>query len=522
MKELRTYQKTQLWDTFSSLKEHDAVILQGVTGSGKGVQMSYIFNQCLHNNKHVLFLVYGRLVVDTFCTELEENHIPHTVMMAGRDYHAEERAVVASISSLWSWYFKEGAKKDVEDLYAPHYVLVDECRRIVSPSCQKVLQHFKERGSKIIGFDATPKAKNLSKIYTNLLHGENTPWHIQQGNLVPIEHYAPALNDADYMEALQALRTRGNDYVEKDLMSLEKAKVLIGDVVDNYERISVAEFGRLAKFCVACMSQNHARSVQAAFTQSGHKVAYIDASTPEDERRQIFDDIYSGEIIGIISVLVLIYGVNIKCLEIGILARPTKDVRMLLQFGGRILRLYPGKEKAVFIDHTRALYEIGYIDDAYSWYLGDDVEVVNETRKKKSEEVEKENADITCPSCGHVFRNAGVCPKCDEKVLISYDAPNVVYYNTELIKQREAEKSDHQIMADKAQFAAELRAKMDRDYGGALHKKLNKFNDVFRIKYGESLTPSAFEDIQPAESISIKTRRYITYCNIRMQHRAHR
>lgn len=516
----RPYQRDQLWEVFHKLNTIDSAILQSPTGTGKGYQMAYIFHQCLEKHKRVMFVVYGRAVVDTFCEEIADHDIPHTKMMAGHKYDHTSKAVVASISSLWSWYFKKGSKHDKEMLSIPDYILVDECRKITSKSAIEILKFFESRGSKIIGFDATPKNKNLSQIYQDISTGKSTPWHIEQGNLVPISHYAPSINDAQYIEALKNVRTRGNDYVEKDLEKVAASQVLIGDLVTNYERISMMEYGELRSFVVACVSRNHAKSVQQAFQKAGHKVAYVDGDTKSEDRHKIFDDIRTGKLTGIISVLVMIYGVNVKPLEIAILARPTKDVNLLLQFGGRVLRPSDetGKTHAVFIDHTTALQEIGFIDDEYTWSVEDE-KCVNETRNKKKAEKEKENVDITCTNCGHVYSNRSNCPKCGEPAVIKYDEPNVVYYNTDLIR-KEKEREQHIVNAkEREQFTAELKKHLDNNDKLQYHEKLNKFNQVVSMKYGINYPPAKYDAVEPSDHVSGKTNRYIKYVNIRTNYR---
>jgi superfamily II DNA or RNA helicase len=514
---LRPYQKKQAWDLVENLKEHDAVILQSPTGTGKGTIMAYIFSNVTKKGGQVMFVVYGRAVVSAFCDELEENGIDHTILMAGEDYNHNHDAIVASMDSLHSWYFKANARNSLDDLIIPKYLLVDECRKLVSPKSRKIFKWFQEQGTKIIGFDATPKAPNLHTIYTKLIHGKPTPWHIKEGNLVPIIHYSPAIQDQEYIEQLKNLRKRSNgDYSDKDMEDISKNHVLVGDLVSNYERISTIEYGDYRRFMVACINRKHARSVESAFLEKGHPVEYIDGETPKKERLEMFDRVRSGETMGLISVLVLIYGVNIKPVEIGILARPTADIRLLLQFGGRILRPIPGKEKAVFIDHTRATQELGFLDDEYFWPLEE--EYSNVSRERKKADTKTEHADITCMSCGHVYESLSTCPKCGEQNVIRYDEPNVIYYNKEL--ERRAKDADINRIQEKTQlqFLSELKKYLVFK-GGPYYTQLNTFNNVARTKFGITFTPELFNEVPLSEGFSNKIVSYVKYVQIRRSYK---
>ncbi len=511
---LREYQRRQLGETMTVLHELDSVLYQSPTGSGKGYTMGYIFHQCQKNNKRVWFIVHGRLVLDSFCDELHDIGIPYSRLQAGKSYDGSKKALVVSVDTLSSRYFSERSSKSPEDLPIPDYILVDECRKIVSPSKAKALLWYRDQGTKIIGFDATPQAKGLGKIYQAMTRGQSTPWHIHNGDLVPITHYAPNQNDTHFIDEVKALRVNGQEYNQTDLTALAESTVLIGNVVKQYEKISQEEYGEYVTFVVACTNKSHAKSVLSAFIEADHAVEYIDGDTPQDEREAIKGRVESGETIGVISVLVMIYGVNWKSLTIAILARPVRSIPVLLQFGGRVLRTYPGKSHATFIDMGNAIHDIGYIDDVYEWDL-DGGAAVNATRKEREEETSVEHVDITCSGCSYVYKNAAQCPKCGTQNVIANGETGVVYYNKELIKQQKEEEAIWGQSIKDANFRSMMKGYVMSQKGLSDNERLIKFNYLHMKKFDCVLTPDQVRKEVVAKDDNGDIKKYDTYLNIR-------
>ena len=495
------------------LKDADSVLYQSPTGSGKGYVMRYIFHQCQQSNKRVWFLVHGRLVLDSFCDELDAIGIPYSRLQAGKSYDGSTKALVVSVDTLSSRYFSSNSRKDPEDLPLPDYILVDECRKIVSPSKTKALIWYRDQGVKIIGFDATPQAKGLGKIYQDLTHGESTPWHIDNGDLVPITHYAPNQNDTNFIDEVKALRVNGQEYNQTDLTALAQSTVLIGNVVKQYEKISKSEYGKYVTFVVACTNKSHAKSVLSAFIEAGHSVEYIDGDTPQEERENIKARVESGETLGVISVLVMIYGVNWKALTIAILARPVRSKQVLLQFGGRVLRTYPGKTHATLIDMSNAIHDIGFIDDEYVWDLTDDM-AVNQTREEREAETSVEHVDITCSGCSYVYTNAAQCPNCGTQNLVANGETGVVYYNKELIKQQKEEEEIWGQSVRDHEFRCMIKGYLMNSKGVSNQDNLVKFNVIHLSKFLFAFSAAEFIDLEAvADNGDVK--KYVAYLEIK-------
>jgi len=511
---LRDYQHESCIEAFNYLQGGgNKVIIQGPTGSGKNYMMGYICNQTDKRGGSATFTVAGRNVVSQFTTSLDTFNIPWTYVMSGERFESQKKFHVSSIDTLHSWFFKSNAKYEKETLAIPDYFLVDEMRLCCTESRGNIIDFYAERGSKVIGFDATPIHARMHQVWDHMIHGKPTPWHIEQGNLSPVVHYSPSQNDEQFMNQLSELKASG-DYKESDLAELMDKKVLVGEIVSNYENISMNEYDDYKPFVVSCVNKKHARSVEDAFLNAGHNVEYIDADTPTSERVDMFQRVRDEKTLGIISVLTMSYGVDIPNLCIGINARPSKSLALFLQFGGRILRTHDSKEYSVFIDHAGALREHGYLDDEYKFSLDPDVPVVNETKEERKNNDTPE-VDITCSNCMHTYQNSPVCPKCGHENVIDFDQHNVVYVNTDLVREHKEMLDRNAQSAEQWQWLSNMKAAVwantNLKNDGA---RINTLNEICRIKFKTQYNPTDIMNLQIGQ-VSDEAKRYYKHYNMR-------
>jgi superfamily II DNA or RNA helicase len=90
-----------------------------------------------------------------------------------------------------------------------------------------------------------------------------------------------------------------------------------------------------------------------------------------------------------------------------ILARPTKSLTRFIQMAGRVLRPFPGKTRALLLDHSGSVVRLGIPTDDLPLDL-------DEGKPRKSGTAERKKSEPTpCPKCKYV-RASGVhaCPQC--------------------------------------------------------------------------------------------------------------
>lgn len=109
--------------------------------------------------------------------------------------------------------------------------------------------------------------------------------------------------------------------------------------------------------------------------------------------------------------MVLTEGFDCPPLSCGIIARPTRNLGLFIQMGGRILRTdeASGKEDAYLIDHSGNLYEHGFLEDDHGWQLNEGEACIPAEERQKNLDEKK---PITCMNCSHVYTGQLPCPKC--------------------------------------------------------------------------------------------------------------
>ncbi len=140
---------------------------------------------------------------------------------------------------------------------------------------------------------------------------------------------------------------------------------------------------------------------------------------------------------------------------------------------GRLSRPHPGKDDALVIDHSGAVYRFGFPDDDIDWTLDSE-----ESFSTKQEKRTQDKPPIICKKCGRAFTGTRVCPDCG--LTMPPPAPrNVATKNGELKElrrrraNREADTQTKQRSWDEAIWKA---INMGRKIGVAGH--------IYRDQYG--------------------------------------
>ena len=128
----------------------------------------------------------------------------------------------------------------------------------------------------------------------------------------------------------------------------------------------------------------HAESITALFVSNGIKAAAYHSKLSTKVREQLMQDFKDNKIEVMFSVSSLIAGFDMPDIQAGIMMRPTKRVRTYLQAVGRILRLSPGKEEAIWIDAAKITQDHGLYDNPYDFTIEDPFKL-KEYKQKRSE-----------------------------------------------------------------------------------------------------------------------------------------
>jgi len=393
--QLRTYQEQAIEGLLSSHGSGNRkVILQSATGSGKTVMASSIVQRAVKKGKRVLFLAHRRELIAQCSDKLSVFGIDHGIIMAGQDTQSWHSVQVASVDTLRARAITSNRMR----LPEADIVIIDECHRSLSNTYRKIIDKYDK--SFIIGLTATPcrgDGLGLGHVYSDMVCAPSIKYLISKGHLVPARYFAPSIPD------LKGVKLVAGDYNSKQLASRMDTGELIGDIVTNFIRIAPKK-----KAVVFASSVQHSINLKESFEAAGIKAGHIDGETPSEERDLTLKQLESGEIQVLCNCLVLTEGWDCPSAEVCVLARPTKSLGLYLQMVGRVLRPMEGKDEALIIDHSGAVYDHGFVEDEFEW----DLDPKKKIQERKKRETKRETKPITCEKCFNVYEKLRACPSC--------------------------------------------------------------------------------------------------------------
>lgn len=492
--ELRQYQKDVLNGIIKSNKEgHDNIILQAATGAGKTVMSSALIRYFVEQDQDVVFLAHRRELIIQASNTMRELGVGHGIIMAGIAPNGFERVQVASIDTL------RARAIDTQKMELPKAALlvIDEAHRSMSPTYLKLIAKYKELYNPlVVGLTATPvraDGTGLGLVYSDMVKAPGIKDLTASGSLVEADYYAPSVPD---------LRKVGNvagDYNGKELNDAMDKPKLVGNIVETWKHLAKG-----TSTIVFASGVKHSQSLTEQFIDAGISAAHLDGSTENSERERILEEFNKGLITVLCNCMVLTEGFDAPIAKTCILARPTKSLSLYIQMVGRVLRPYPGKDRAIVIDHSGAVYTNGFATDEHDWKLGTGKVQENE----RTEPEDREEKQVTCEGCFHVHTGSNICPRCGH---INSSKSAYVGYVEGMLglvskKTKKVEKVEKYGDGFKQQFYQELLGLAmlrKRTPEWAAHKYSARFKETPNFGKVEAINPGK------------DTKSYVTYLNIR-------
>jgi superfamily II DNA or RNA helicase len=398
--ELRPYQQRgieQLRQVIGTLApDRRKVILVSPTASGKTVIASHIIKSAVDKGKFVLCLAHRRELIQQFSNKLNDYGVRHGVILAGERNRADVLAPVqvASKDTLYS----RSIRKEVMSLPAADLVVCDEAHRSTGgKTWLSIIKQYPQ--AVLLGLTATPSranGKQLGDIWNALVEVASYKELIELGALVKTRVFAPSRPD------LKGVKTVGDDYDRKELARRMDKTRLVGDIFRTWE-----ECASERPTVIFASGVLHSRHLQERFQAKGVETEHLDGKTDPWLRDEILYRLGNGEVRVVSNVGVLTEGWDCPPVSCAVLARPTKSLTLYRQMAGRIQRPAPGKDDALIIDHSGAIYQHGFPDDDIPWHLDKSTKPEQEQRRK-----EREHKLVVCPDCGHAYEGALRCPHC--------------------------------------------------------------------------------------------------------------
>lgn len=342
--ELREYQTEALaaveqrWDDGLN---RVAVILP--TGSGKTVIFSAMSQKAHGGGMRPLILVHRDELVNQAADKLH-SAMPDAVIGRVKAEHNDVSAdaVVASVQTL-------AREKRRDQLTNIGTIIVDEAHHALAPSYRTILDHFGAfaeagRGLPTSGWTATlarGDGQGLGTIWQDVAYERDILWMIDRGYLVDVEGKRVTV---DGLDLASVARSRG-DFQAGDLgdalMSIGAGEVIAAAYLEH------AKDRRGVLF---------APTVQSAFAMSddlnaaGIATETVVGFTDLEERADIYERFRTGETQVLANCMVLTEGWDAPWAEVAVIARPTESAPLYVQMAGRVLRPWPGKQKALILD----------------------------------------------------------------------------------------------------------------------------------------------------------------------------
>lgn len=302
------------------------------TGGGKTVIFCYMVQQAVARGKQVLIIVHRQELVEQVSKTLDMFGIDHRLCCPGH-YRTDSRVIVASVFSAIR-----------RRLPRPGFVICDEAHHACAGTTWGRLMQT-TAGAYQLGVTATPirlSGEGLEQCFDDMVVGPTTADLIAAGHLCDYRMFRPPT-----VIDRTKWRTSGGDYNIGDMEASLMAPRITGDAVEHYERLSPG-----ARAVVFGVTVRHCNEIAGRFEAAGHPAGVLTGDMPRQDRTQLVRDFAAGKCRILVSCNVISEGFDLPAIETAILLRPTQSLSLYLQQVGRALRTYPGKEKAVILDHV--------------------------------------------------------------------------------------------------------------------------------------------------------------------------
>jgi DNA repair protein RadD len=230
-----------------------------------------------------------------------------------------------------------------------------------------------------------------------MVQGPSMRWLIENGYLADYRIVCPPSDLKIYADV-----SASGDWSTKTMREAAVQSHIVGDVVEAYLRFARGKLGITFSTDVVTAGE-----ITTAYRLAGVKAETLTGKTDDTLRRSILRRFAAREIDQIVAVDIISEGFDLPAIEVASMARPTQSLALYMQQFGRALRVSPGKDKALIIDHvSNILRHGGPPDKVRTWTLA-------KAHKRSSSETTLlrvctecfepyERELVACPHCGAV------------------------------------------------------------------------------------------------------------------------
>lgn len=379
--ELRDYQRIAVRRTKVALVEGKRPILQLPTGAGKTVCADALIRWAMEAGHRALFMANRISLVDQAVERFKTEGFDPGVLQADNTSRVGNQLLIASVQTAMSREYLR------EHLTSTALVIIDEAHAV--PGSKQYQAFLSATPGRVCGLTATPWSKGLGKWFSDLIIGASVPQLIAQEHLVDCDAFVP-----DSQPDLSEVPVVAGDFHEGKLGEAMNKPKLIGGIVEHWVKLARGKPTLLFATNIA-----HSMAICAEFRRAGILAEHLDHYSDLTERSAIFKRFTDGETKIICNVAVLAEGIDLPLAQCMVLARPTRSLIRHIQQAGRILRPFPGKDRALILDHSDTVTTLGLPTQ--------DIQLPLHTGKERSSAAKKPLQNnlplaMSCSACGFV------------------------------------------------------------------------------------------------------------------------
>lgn len=392
---LRPYQEKYIKKIYSSGKRQPLIVLS--TGGGKSVIFKKIAHSAIKQDKKVCFIVAGKTILEQAVRKHFSSISNDISFLQGSSKYHLSQVLCCSIDTL-------SRRKKIHQEIINQYDLfiVDEGHESTSKRYTSFLELIPKK-KWVMGFTATPYriGKKGHTYWSGVVKEITTQQLVDNGFLVK-----PKIFSAQVMQT--KVKKSMGDFNNKELFEKNDTLKIYGDILREYEK-----HAKKRKAVCFAVNVQHSKNLCEVFNKAGYNSAHIDANTPIEERKNLFESLEKGKINVLFNVNCLSVGFDLPSVDCILLARPTNSLTLFIQQVGRGLRPSKGKKECVVLDFGANTLRLGHPLEDFEAEMQD-------RDKKLSGSTEKELTISlrACPSCHFILENPNVelCPECGESV----------------------------------------------------------------------------------------------------------
>jgi superfamily II DNA or RNA helicase len=361
-------------------RKHKNQVLMAPTGAGKTYLGMRVIHEALKKGHKAIFACDRTTLIEQTSTVADLYGLnAHGVLQAS--HWRTDSSMPFQIASVQTLARRTWPEADV--------IVIDECHTMY----KAWTEHATKTDALVIGLSATPFAKGMGKLFTNLVNATTMDELVKSGVLVPFKAYACKKPD---MAGAATFGGKNGEWTDE--AAAERGIKIVGDVVgewhDKAEGLKTIVFGANIAHC---------HELCRAFANSGVLAAVFTCETTPAERLELLEEYRKPDsaIRALISVEALAKGFDVPDVECVCDCRPLrKSLSTAIQMWGRGLRSHPGKTECVLLDFSGNLnrfkedFEDIYFNGLAALDMGDKLDAV--VRDDADEEEEAK----ACPECG--------------------------------------------------------------------------------------------------------------------------